>query len=317
MNRRLSFLGCFLGAALLLGAPSSGVAEKPAFALIGNPGNWPDKNGYGSVNYPYRVQQTRVTNGQYARFLNAVAPEGESKLYHGKMATSPQAGIVLEKENPPGQRYVVRKGFERKPVAYVSWQDAARYANWLNNGATPSASTESGAYDMAKAGDGYVGRSPGARFWVPSRDELYKASFYMPENGGAYTREPQLPEAVAEGRFREIVDGSDSAAPVPVALENTEESTLFGEPGGEPRQACGEGGEEGFRVACLAGEEHDPKEVTPPVGEGAEAVGEGGPPASAAPAYFLMSPFINPLGVVLEALPEETPTPSPSPTPVS
>jgi len=320
MTRRLSFLGGFLGVALLLGAPSSGQGEKPAFALIGNPGNPPDGNGYGSVKYRYKVQQTRVTNGQYARFLNTVAPKGESSLYHGKMATSPQGGIILRTENPPGQRYVVKEGLENKPVAFASWQDAARYANWLNNGANASASTESGAYDMAKAGNGYVGRSPGARFWIPSRNELYKATFYTPEDGGAYTRdEPRLPEAVAEGRLREIVEENgeynENGSDTPIAVEDAEENDApFCE---ESHEACEERGEEGFRIACRIDEERDPKEVAAPVAEGPETVGEGAIPVNAAPGYFLMSPFINPTGVVLETRPEEAPTPEPSPTPVS
>jgi len=36
-----------------------------------------------------------------------------------------------------------------KPVVFVSWFDAARFANWVNNGATAGASTETGAYTMA------------------------------------------------------------------------------------------------------------------------------------------------------------------------
>ena len=35
-----------------------------------------------------------------------------------------------------------------KPVNYVSWLDAARVANWYQNGATSLSDTETGAYTL-------------------------------------------------------------------------------------------------------------------------------------------------------------------------
>ena len=46
---------------------------------------------------------------------------------------------------PNGDTYT----YGDKPVVYTSWYDAARFANWVNNGATAGASTETGAYTMA------------------------------------------------------------------------------------------------------------------------------------------------------------------------
>ena len=46
---------------------------------------------------------------------------------------------------PGGTNYT----YGDKPVVFVSWYDAARFANWVNNGATAGASTETGAYTMA------------------------------------------------------------------------------------------------------------------------------------------------------------------------
>jgi hypothetical protein len=58
----------------------------------------------------------------------------------------------------------------------VSWFDAARFANWVNNGATAGASTETGAYTMAN-GVG-VSRNAGATWFLPTENQWYKAAYY-------------------------------------------------------------------------------------------------------------------------------------------
>jgi formylglycine-generating enzyme required for sulfatase activity len=66
-----------------------------------------------------------------------------------------------------------------KPVNYVSWFDAARVSNWLHNGATSSSSMESGAYNLNDATSGNaVAPNTGARFFIPSANEWYKAAYY-------------------------------------------------------------------------------------------------------------------------------------------
>jgi len=72
----------------------------------------------------------------------------------------------------------------------VTWFDAARMANWLHNGATSTASTETGAYTLNGATDGIVPRNAGAKWWIPRESEWYKAAYYDPalNNGaGGYT----------------------------------------------------------------------------------------------------------------------------------
>ena len=66
-----------------------------------------------------------------------------------------------------------------KPVNYVSWFDAARVANWYQNGATSSSSTETGAYTLngATGGDAPAVNS-GATFYIPTEDQWYKAAYY-------------------------------------------------------------------------------------------------------------------------------------------
>jgi formylglycine-generating enzyme required for sulfatase activity len=78
-----------------------------------------------------------------------------------------------------------------KPVVYVSWGDAARFANWLHNrqptGAEDSTTTEDGVYTLSGATTSAqlaaVTRNPGAHWWLPSEDEWYKAAYH--KNDGA------------------------------------------------------------------------------------------------------------------------------------
>jgi formylglycine-generating enzyme required for sulfatase activity len=61
----------------------------------------------------------------------------------------------------------------------VSWFDAARFANWIENG-QGSASTETGAYTLV--GGQTTGtppaRNPGAVAYIPTEDQWYKSAYY-------------------------------------------------------------------------------------------------------------------------------------------
>jgi hypothetical protein len=66
-------------------------------------------------------------------------------------------------------------------VNYVSFWDAARFVNWLDNGqpigAQGPSTTESGAY--TNIGDNInFKRQPGATFFIPTEDEWYKAAYH-------------------------------------------------------------------------------------------------------------------------------------------
>jgi hypothetical protein len=84
--------------------------------------------------------------------------------------------------------YSVKAGFENLPVTYVSFYDALRFANWLNNG-QGSADTETGAYLLlggtpVPSNVPTITRAPGAITFLPSENEWYKAAYYSP--GGVY-----------------------------------------------------------------------------------------------------------------------------------
>ena len=67
---------------------------------------------------------------------------------------------------------------------WVSWYDAIRFANWMNNG-QGSGDTETGSYTLlggTPLPSNYltIARSPGATIVLPSENEWYKAAYYNP-----------------------------------------------------------------------------------------------------------------------------------------
>ncbi|HEY3392553.1 MAG TPA: SUMF1/EgtB/PvdO family nonheme iron enzyme [Lacipirellulaceae bacterium] len=74
--------------------------------------------------------------------------------------------------------------YDNKPVVFLSWFDTIRFANWLHNG-QGSGDTETGAYTLlggtpVPSNANIITRNPGARWWLPSEDEWYKAAYYDP-----------------------------------------------------------------------------------------------------------------------------------------
>ena len=169
---------------------------------VGNPGNAYDaivsgSAAYGRVDYTYQIGKHDVTLGQYAAFLNAVDATGTNPygIWNSHMATNPNiAGIALDTTGTAGSKYAVISpaGFvptsgvtaANRPVTYVSWFDAARFANWMTNG-QGDGDTETGAYTLNSGTTGdAVAANPGAVFRIPTENEWYKAAFYSPEYGG-------------------------------------------------------------------------------------------------------------------------------------
>ncbi len=160
---------------------------------VGIPFNVPNSGGHGRVDYAYRIGKYEVTNAQYVDFLNAVArgsdPQG---LFHPAMASQAQGGI-RRIQCPFGYLYVAKPHFAQKPVNYVSWPSAARFANWLHNnqpvGEQRVQITETGVYDLSLGSlPGYLEavRGSGARYALPTKDEWIKAAKYCPGCAPAY-----------------------------------------------------------------------------------------------------------------------------------
>jgi sulfatase modifying factor 1 len=160
---------------------------------IGNPGNAGDTNNFwtpwGQVNYNYAMAKNETTIAQYAEFLNAVAKTDTYGLYNVQMELDQNSSGILRTGSNGSYSYSVI-GSGNRPITYVNWSDAARFANWIHNGqpsgAQDASTTEDGAYTLNGSTVGIVAKNPGATVWLPSGNEFYKAAYYDPtKNGGA------------------------------------------------------------------------------------------------------------------------------------
>ncbi|NDB97176.1 MAG: hypothetical protein EBZ78_13640, partial [Verrucomicrobia bacterium] len=155
------------------------------FADVANPGNAADSvTGYGRVNYAYQISKHEVTVAQYAQFLNAVAQSDPNGLYNTNMATDTNVAGITRSGSSGSYTYAVISGRANRPITYVNWYDAARYVNWLHNGATNGANTETGAYDINQPLNLNAIRLAGAKYALPTVNEWYKAAYYDPTKGG-------------------------------------------------------------------------------------------------------------------------------------
>lgn len=142
--------------------------------------------GYGSVSYTYNIGTYDVTTAQYCDFLNNKAKADPYGLWNSYMAL--YLGCNIQRSGSNGSFvYTIGSGsasdianWGNRPVYYVSYWEACRFANWLGNG-QGNGDTETGAYTL----NGYNGddgrtiaRNAGATWAVTSEDEWYKAAYY-------------------------------------------------------------------------------------------------------------------------------------------
>jgi formylglycine-generating enzyme required for sulfatase activity len=150
------------------------------------------------VAYSYQIGTYVVTIGQYATFLNSAAKTDPYSLYNTNMATDTTIAGIQRSGSSGSYTYSVI-GSPNRPITYVSWFDAARFANWMTNG-QGSGSTETGAYTLKGAVSGNaVAANAGAKFRLPTVNEWYKAAYYDPTlnsgTGGYYAYATQSNDA--------------------------------------------------------------------------------------------------------------------------
>ena len=105
------------------------------FVVVGDAGNEPDPlYECGQVDYVFEIGKYKITNAEYAEFLNAVARKGDPfDLYSESMSTGAFGGIDRTQKN--GEYFYAPKNhWAKRPVVYVSWYDLARMANWFHYG---------------------------------------------------------------------------------------------------------------------------------------------------------------------------------------
>ena len=155
---------------------------------VGNPGNageqsrlaHGDTTYYGGVSYAYNIGKYEVTAGQYTEFLNAVAAMDTYGLYHVAM-WSDAFGCKIQGTGSLGSyEYNVATDWADRPVNYVSWYDAARFANWLTTG-----DTESGVYTFSSGllqstmDHQTAGTTYGMAYFLPTENEWYKVAYHQ------------------------------------------------------------------------------------------------------------------------------------------
>jgi formylglycine-generating enzyme required for sulfatase activity len=186
--KTLTLTTCAIAAALITSNSATATITLDMIT-IGNVGNANDTvnpapaANYGSVSYEYNIGKTEVTTAQYVAFLNATASTVDTyALYNVGMANMGGigVGIIQTGGGSTNFTYTVTNGGDR-PVAFVSWFDAARFANWLVNG-QGDGSTETGSYTLIGAFSGAtVARNViNGGYYIPTENEWYKAAYYNP-----------------------------------------------------------------------------------------------------------------------------------------
>jgi sulfatase modifying factor 1 len=164
------------------------------FVTIGDPGNLSDTTGSpnpaGSVQETYRIGKFEISE-QMIDKANALGVLGITKITRGA----------------------------DKPVTHVSWNEAARFVNWLNTstgnspaykfavqpgevGYSPTANIELWTVSDAGYDPNNLYRNSLARFFLPGVHEWYKAAYYDPTSGVYYdypTGSNAAPTPVASG----------------------------------------------------------------------------------------------------------------------
>jgi len=159
------------------------------FVEIGNPGNVDDTTGdpnpAGSVAYTYQMGKYEVSEDMIDKF------------------NASQSLTIRHDERGAN-----------KPATGVSWNEAARFVNWLNtsqgyqaayNFSTGGVNDNIALWSSAEAwqlGGENLFRHKEAHYFLPSMDEWYKAAYYNPSTG-MYGNYPSLdgnePSAVSSG----------------------------------------------------------------------------------------------------------------------
>lgn len=148
--------------------------------------------GRGQVNYEYSIGRYEVTTSQWVEFFNAAFDRPANDRIPFLSPPTFWGATSAAATTPDGQRWRVPAGNELRPVGGISWRMAAIYCNWLHNGKGMNREAfMDGAYDVSTFGfttgtrftDQHA-HTPGARYWIPTWDELLKASHFDPNRFG-------------------------------------------------------------------------------------------------------------------------------------
>lgn len=186
--------------------------------LPGNPGEF--SNGRGAVSYNFQIGKYEVSEDMINKF------------------NASQSLIITPDTRGSG-----------KPATSVSWNEAARFVNWLNisqgfpaayNFITGSVNDDIALWARGDSGYNMANpfRNSNAQYFLPSIDEWYKAAYYNPNaNGGL-------------GGYWLYGTGSNDY-PTPVASGTTANTAVIDQAG--PADVTAAGGLNTFGVMGMAG----------------------------------------------------------------
>jgi len=188
-----AFARCVVAAVLAVAVNASMAATIGPMVTVGDPGNAGKVIGsgtFGSVAETFDIGKYEVSNAQYVEFLNATAKDDTLGLFNTSMDTNTRGGIVRA-GSPGAYTYSVKTtgtaNYGEMPANFVSVYSAARYVNWLHNGAPVSPSdvdavVNAGSYTLPNTADAGVAlvRNPGATYVLPTQNEWFKAAYYNP-----------------------------------------------------------------------------------------------------------------------------------------
>jgi len=191
---------------------SGGNAFTIDFVNVGNPGNANDSG----------------TTGSYFSAFGGVA-------YDFRMGTYEVSEDMITKANAEGSLEITKdtRGVD-KPATSVSWNEAARFVNWMNTSSGYSAAYKftlqpgdlgygaNANIELWQVGDaGYnaanLYRNSNAFYFLPSEDEWYKAAYYS-GSGTTYfdyaLQSDTIPNAVSGGASGAVYNGQTGPADV-------------------------------------------------------------------------------------------------------
>jgi len=196
-----------------------------SFSVIGDPSNVPFSGTVplASIPYNYLMSKYEITNIEYTTFLNAIDPEGlnPNDVYDNRMNDNSLGGISYSNLPINGLKYSVKPNMGNKPVNYVTCFSAARYCNWLHNGAlsysttssSDSAPQNSGVYNIIPPFFGSPGviSSPNsaAKFRLPLFEEWLKAAYYSAGSlSGTYYSYANQYSVTPSGTVADMITGN-------------------------------------------------------------------------------------------------------------
>lgn len=169
---------------------SLNVNNPGCYVAVGNKCNI-DYKGVGNVRYDYMIGKYPVTVIEYVRFLNAIAkhPKIVSLLDLYSFDHNMSAINKIYDTNSQTYTFTAKNNLEYKPITLVSHTNAQRYINWLSDGMTNYAVSESSSnishiINVLDFGLSYQvsaiahQRKSSSLYFLPNLDEWHKAAYY-------------------------------------------------------------------------------------------------------------------------------------------